>query len=89
MADQVFGLPDPVHDFEARAESYHRFMLGVKWVAIDLGAVIAMLVVAFCTTAGLMAGIVVGVVVFALGVWAMRAFLAHSTEAEMGYPPHR
>jgi ABC-type polysaccharide/polyol phosphate export permease len=83
------GLPDPVHDFEVRAESYHRFMLGVKWVALDLGAMIAALTVAFCTTAGLGAGIVLGAIVFAIGAWAIHSFLGHSTEQEMGYPPHR
>ena len=89
MSEQTFGLPDPVEDFQVRAVTYHRFMLGVKWVAIVLGAVIAALVVSFCTPAGVFSGVFVGLVVIAAGTWAMRAFLAHSTEAEMGYPPHR
>ena len=89
MTDQTTGLPDPVEDFEVRAETYHRFMLGVKWVAIVLGAVILALAISFCTQAGIFAGIFAGLIVLALGAWAMRAFLAHSTEAEMGYPPHR
>jgi hypothetical protein len=89
MTEQTAGLPDPVEDFEVRAVTYHRFMLGVKWVAIVLGAVILALAVSFCTQAGIFAGIFAGLIVLALGAWAMRAFLAHSTEAEMGYPPHR
>ncbi len=89
MTDQTSGLPDPVEDFEARAVTYHRFMLGVKWVAIVLGSVILALAISFCTQAGIFAGLFAGVVVFAVGAWAMRAFLAHSTEADMGYPPHR
>jgi Na+/proline symporter len=89
MSEQTFGLPDPVEDFEVRAMTYHRFMLGVKWVAIVLGAVILALVISFCTQSGIIAGIVAGLIVLAVGAWAMRAFLAHSTEAEMGYPPHR
>ncbi|HXQ45718.1 MAG TPA: hypothetical protein VN806_03830 [Caulobacteraceae bacterium] len=89
MSEQTSGLPDPVEDFEVRAVTYHRFMLGVKWVAIVLGAVILSLVIAFCTPAGIIPGIFAGLIVLAVGVWAMRAFLAHSTEAEMGYPPHR
>ena len=89
MTDQTSGLPDPVEDFAVHAVTYHRFMLGVKWVAIVLGAVIAALVVSFCTSAGIFAGGFLGLVVLAVGTWAMRAFLAHSTEAEMGYPPHR
>jgi|HubBroStandDraft_4_1064222.scaffolds.fasta_scaffold224943_1 hypothetical protein len=89
MTDQTSGLPNPVEDFEARAVTYHRFMLGVKWVAIVLGAVILALAISFCTQAGIFAGLLAGLVVLAVGAWAMRAFLAHSTEAEMGYPPHR
>jgi hypothetical protein len=89
MSEQTSGLPDPVEDFEVRAVTYHRFMLGVKWVAIVLGAVILSLVIAFCTPAGVIPGIFAGLIVLAAGAWAMRAFLAHSTEAEMGYPPHR
>ena len=89
MTDQTSGLPDPVEDFEVRAVTYHRFMLGVKWVAIVLGAVILALAISFCTQAGIFAGLFAGLVVLALGAWAMRAFLAHSTEAELGYPPHR
>ncbi len=89
MSEQTSGLPDPVEDFEVRAVTYHRFMLGVKWVAIVLGAVILSLVIAFCTSAGVVPGIFAGLIVLAVGAWAMRAFLAHSTEAEMGYPPHR
>jgi thiamine transporter ThiT len=89
MTDQTSGLPNPVEDFEARAVTYHRFMLGVKWVAIVLGAVILALAISFCTQAGIFAGLFAGLIVLAVGAWAMRAFLAHSTEAEMGYPPHR
>ena len=88
MAEQTSGLPDPVEDFAVRAVSYHRFMLGVKWVAIVLGAVVLSLVISFCTQAGIIAGVFAGLIVVAIGAWAMRAFLAHSTEAEMGYPPH-
>jgi Na+/proline symporter len=89
MSNLVSGLPHPVEDFAVRAASYHHFMLGVKWVAITLGALLAFLVVSFCTPAGMFAGLVTGVVVYVIGAWAMKAFLAHSTEAEMGYPPHR
>ncbi len=64
------------------AATYHRFMLGVKWVAITLATVIVFLVLWFGTDAGFLAGLVGGAVVFAGGVLAMRHGLAHSTEGE-------
>jgi hypothetical protein len=62
------------------AATYHRFMLGVKWVAIHLATVIVFLVLWFGTDAGFLAGLVGGALVFAAGVIAMRHGLAHSTE---------
>jgi len=62
------------------AATYHRFMLGVKWVAIHLATVIVFLVLWFGTDAGFLAGLIGGAVVFAGGVLAMRHGLAHSTE---------
>ena len=67
-------------DILSHAATYHRFMLGVKWVAITLGTMIVFLVLWFGTDAGFIAGLVGGAVVFAAGVLAMRFGLAHSTE---------
>ena len=74
---------DAAHQVEAfdHAGAYHRFMLGVKWVAIHLATVIVFLVLWFGTDAGFLAGLIGGAVVFAGGVIAMRSGLAHSTEA--------
>ena len=89
MAQSDFGLPDPVGDFNTRADTYHHFMLGVKWVALSFAAMLAFLILSFATPAGIVAGLVAGALVFAVGVYALRHGLAHSSEREMGYPTHR
>ena len=71
-------------EWEMHATAYHRFMLGLKWCAIHLAALITFLTIWFCTSAGFWSGLLAGVVVFAVGVWAMNHGLAHSTE---GHPP--
>jgi hypothetical protein len=73
---------DPTTEIIRHADTYHRFMLGVKWAMIHLASVISFLVVAFATGGGLLGGLAVGVVVFLLGVWAMRHGLQHSSEEE-------
>ena len=72
---------DPEAEILCHAATYHRFMLGVKWVAISLASVIVFLVLWFGSDAGFVAGLIGGIVVFAGGVIAMRLGLAHSTEA--------
>jgi hypothetical protein len=62
------------------AETYHRFMLGVKWVAISLASTMVFLTLWFATPAGFWSGLLGGVIVFGVGVYAMNQFLAHSTE---------
>ncbi len=69
-------------DLPLHAAAYHHFMLGVKWVAITLGAFISFATIGFATSAGLFAGLIVGLLVFVLGAYAMKTFLAHSTESD-------
>lgn len=69
-------------ELASHAASYHHFMLGVKWVAIHLAAGLTFATLWFATPAGFFGGLIVGVVVYAVGVWAMNAFLAHSTESD-------
>lgn len=65
------------------ADSYHRFMLGLKWVVVYLATAIAGFTAWFATDAGFWGGLLTGVVVYAGGVFAMtRAGLAHSTERD-------
>jgi len=75
-------------EFIAHASTYHRFMLGVKWAAIHLATIIVFLTVWFCSPGGFWGGLVSGAVVFAACTFAMKAFLAHSTETDPpGLPP--
>jgi hypothetical protein len=62
------------------AETYHRFMLGVKWVAIHLAALMVFLTLWFATPAGFAWGLIGGLLVVGVGVFAMSHGLAHSTE---------
>ncbi len=78
--------PDPY--FATHATSYHRFMLGLKWVAITIGSLLVGLTLWFCTNAGFIAGAFCALVVFALGAVAMNNGLQHSTEQDNPGGPH-
>jgi lipopolysaccharide export LptBFGC system permease protein LptF len=69
-------------EFVRHANSYHRFMLGLKWALICLATVISSLVVAFASPGGIIGGLVVGALVFCLGFWAMNHGLSHSSERD-------
>ena len=64
------------------AATYHRFMLGVKWLSIHLAAVLVFLILWFAAGAGFLAGLVGGLAVFAAGAYAMAHGLAQSSEGE-------
>lgn len=66
--------------FRAHAHTFHSFMLAVKWFCIHFAALLAFLMLTFCTGAGWGAGLFAAVVVVAVGVYAMNHGLAHSTE---------
>ena len=74
--------------FAAHATSYHRFMLGLKWVAITLGSLLVSLTLWFATNTGFIGGAFCGLVVFGLGVLAMNNGLQHSTEQDNPGGPH-
>jgi hypothetical protein len=67
-------------EWEVHATTYHRFMLGLKWFAIDAGALIAFLMLKFAMGVSFIGALFVGVVIFLAGAMAMRHGLAHSTE---------
>jgi hypothetical protein len=69
-------------ELAAHATSYHHFMLGLKWVVVTLAAVLTFATLSFGTGAGLGWGVVAGLIVFAIGAFAMRHGLAHSTESD-------
>ena len=52
----------------------------VKWFAIHLAAVSVFLILWFGTGAGFGWGLIVGLLVYGLGVYAMRHGMAHSSE---------
>ena len=61
-------------------QTYHRFMLGVKWFVICFASGALFLGIWFATGAGFLWGLVVGVTVLAAAIFAMTHGLAHSTE---------
>lgn len=86
MAEQDVGRRERAAEFEVHATSYHRFTLLLKWVMISLGTVIAFLILTFAVGAGLVGGLVAGIVIVGVGVFALRHGWAHSSEHESGYP---
>lgn len=72
----------PDAELAVHAATYHHFMLGVKWAAICMASILVFLVVGFATPAGVFSGLIGGVIVFAIGTYAMNHGLAHSTEGE-------
>ena len=72
----------PQSEFAVHAATFHHFMLGVKWAAIHLAAILVFLVTAFATSAGFFAGLVAGIVVLGIGIYAMNHGLNHSTESD-------
>ena len=69
-------------EFVEHAQTYHHFMLGLKWLTIHLAAVITGLVLWFATPAGFLGGAAGAIVVLAIGIYAMNHGLAHSTERD-------
>ncbi|HEY3889549.1 MAG TPA: hypothetical protein VGL73_13305 [Caulobacteraceae bacterium] len=74
-------------EFAVHAAYYHRFMLGVKWFAIHFAALAAFLTLWFATSAGFLTALIVGVAIFAVGVFAMTHGMAHSSESESQSEP--
>lgn len=69
-------------EIDIHARTYHRFSLAVKWFAIHLAVIAVFLTLWFATPAGFGWALIAAIVVAALGVWAMRHGLAHSSEGE-------
>jgi hypothetical protein len=89
MADDLARV-DEVSEVAVHAAGYHKFSLLVKWVMVVAATVISSLTVWFATPGGFWAGLVVGLVVFRAGTYALRHGWAHSSEAEsLVYPQAR
>ena len=74
-------------ELAVHAANYHRFMLGVKWFAIHFAALSAFLTLWFATSAGFLPALIVGVAIFAAGIFAMTHGMAHSSESQSHYGP--
>jgi uncharacterized membrane protein (DUF485 family) len=74
-------------DLRVHAATYHRFMLAVKWFAIHFAAVAAFLTLWFATPVGFFGGLITGLVVLAIGIYAMTHGMAHSSESETWTDP--
>jgi ABC-type polysaccharide/polyol phosphate export permease len=73
-----------VAELGRHARTYHGFTLGVKWFCIHMATLLTLLVLWFCTPVGLPGAVAMAVIVFAILAYAMRRFLAHSTENDSG-----
>ena len=86
MADTDTRLSPQAADFITHARTYHRFATAVKWAIVVHAAVISTLVLFFATGASFLGSLVVGLIIFGLGAYAMRHGLAHSSEANAAPP---
>ena len=86
MAEDLAGA-DTASEIAVHAAGYHKFSLLVKWVMILAASIISFAAIWFATPGGFFAGLVVGVVIFAGGTYALRHGWAHSSESgSMIYP---
>ena len=89
MADDLVSV-DEASEVAVHAAAYHKFSLLVKWVMVLAATAISSLTVWFAAGAGVFAGLVVGLVVFGIGTFALRHGWAHSSEGEsLAYPQAR
>ncbi|HEY5410265.1 MAG TPA: aa3-type cytochrome c oxidase subunit IV [Caulobacteraceae bacterium] len=87
MAEDLVSLGNS-SEIAAHTAAYHSFALGVKWVIVVAAAMISFLGVWFAAGAGFFAGLIVGLIVFAAGTFALRHGWAHSSEeSSLSYPP--
>ena len=86
MADDLVSV-DGTSEVAVHAAAYHKFSLLVKWVMVLAATVISSLTVWIAADAGFIAGLVVGLVVFGVGTFALRHGWAHSSEeGSIAYP---
>ena len=89
MTDDL-ATPDTVSEIAVHAAGYHKFSLLVKWVMVLAASIIPFLAIWFATPAGFIDGLIVGLIVFTAGTYALRHGWAHSSEdGSMVYPQAR
>jgi thiamine transporter ThiT len=60
-------------DPSMNVSTYHAFMTLTKWFSLHVAVLIVMLSLWFCTEAGFFAGLISGIVVWALGMVFLRS----------------
>ena len=88
MAEDLVGADST--EVAEHASAYHKFTLLVKWVMVLAASIVSFLAVWFAAGAGFIAGLVVGLIVFGVGAYALRHGWAHSSEdGSLAYPKAR
>lgn len=59
-------------DIREQANTFHAFNAWTKWGSLALAVVLLTLTLWFATDAGFFGGLIVGVVVLAIGIWVLR-----------------
>jgi hypothetical protein len=89
MIDGSSGMAEPTQtgdqNLAVHQESYHHFMLTVKWFVLHVAALVVFLTTWFATSAGFWLALLAGIAVWAVGVYAMTHGLGHSSERH--WPP--
>ncbi len=89
MAEDL-ARTDTTSEIAAHAAAYHKFTLLVKCVMVLAASMISFLALWFAADVGFIAALIVGLVVLALGTFALRHGWGHSSEeGSIAYPQSR
>ncbi len=72
MADTASDYHRGDQDIQAQQETFHSVMVASKWSIVALAAGIAFLTLWFCTPVGFFSALVTGLIIVAIGVFALR-----------------
>jgi hypothetical protein len=72
MAEHTSDFIAGEMDVSQQASTFHHFIKFTKWGSLLIATAVLMATISFCTTAGFLAAIAAGVVVFACGVLLLR-----------------
>ena len=89
MAEDLVATDAP-SELTVHMAAYHKFTLLVKWVMVLAASMLAFLGLWIAGHAGFIAGLIVGLIVFGAGTYALRHGWAHSSEdGSVAYPQAR
>jgi hypothetical protein len=72
MAEHASDYHRGAQDIHEQVNTFHAFGAFTKWSSLILAGSLLMLTLWFCTDAGFLGGLVTGLVVLAIGVFALR-----------------